>query len=254
MAPSSIMSGLRPRIGRGEEADQGECWDNDRRTSRRAHHIPGLGSIMRVGRYLYKKLKDWMFLKTLKESYWEWQRRHGLGERWTPLGEGIEFSAAFARSPEGPETSRIALRSIGNEYDEITLVIELKSGESIYDATRRVSNVSKNARVVILSDVSVYELFLLITEEDYKRVGLIDNGKNVLCGYSTYDSYRVRVTSLTTDGITRSVNLKSHFYAPVDQTLANPTDWIIWKGMEWSGALVNLSVVIAQQTELANRL
>jgi hypothetical protein len=104
------------------------------------------------------------------------------------------------------------------------------------------------------SDIPVYEAFLLIKEEDYKRSGLIDDGKNVLRGYSTYDSYRVRVTSLTKDGTTRSVNLKSHFYTPVDQTLANPTDWIIWKGMEWSGELVNLSVIRAQQNELANRL
>jgi hypothetical protein len=218
------------------------------------HHIPGLGSIMRVGRYLYKKLKDWMFLKTIKEAHWEWQRQHGLGTRWEPLGEGIEFSEAFATRPEGPETSRIALRSLDDEYDEITLVIELKSGEGTYDETRRVSNVDKNVRVVILSDIPAYKQFLLITEEDYKRAGLVDDGRNVLRGYSTYESYRVTVTCLTKDGITRSVNLKSNFSTPVDQTLANLTDWIIWKGMEWSGALVNLSVIRAQQEELANRL
>jgi hypothetical protein len=214
------------------------------------HHIPGLGSIVRVTRYLYKKLKDWMFLKTLKEAHWEWQRQHELGTRWTPLGEGIEFSEAFARRPEGPETSRIALRSVGDEYEEITLVIELKSGEGIYDETRRVSNVDKNVRVVTLSDIPAYEEFLLITEEDYKRAGLIDDGKNGLRGYSAYDSYRVRVTSLTKEGITRRVNLKSNFYTPIDQTLANSTHWMIWKGMEWNGAVVNLSVIRAQQEAL----
>ena len=220
------------------------------------HHIPGLGSIIRVTRYLYKKLKDWMFLKTLKEAHWEWQRQHGLGTRWKPLGEGIEFSVAFARRPEGPETSRIALRSVGDAYDEITLVIELKCGDNTYDVTRRVSNVDENSRIIILSDIPAYEQFLLITEEDYKRAGLVDNGKNVLCGYSTYDSYRVRVTSLTNQGITRRVDLKGkgYFYTPIDQTSANWNDWIIWKGMEWNAAIVNLSVIRAQQRALANRL
>jgi hypothetical protein len=218
------------------------------------HHIPGLGSMMRVGKNLYKKLKDWMFLKTLKESHWEWQRRHALGVRWTPLGEGIEFSNTFARRPEGPETSHIALRSTGDEYDEMTVVIEFKCGESIIDATRYVSNVGKNSRILILHDVPVYQTFFLITEEDYKRAGLIDDGKNVLSGYSTYDNYRVRVTSLTKDGITRRVNLQSQFYTPINQTLANSNDWIVWKGMEWSGVPVNLSVIREQQRFLQSRL
>jgi hypothetical protein len=220
------------------------------------HHIPGLGSIIRVTRYLYKKLKDWMFLKTLKEAHWEWQRQHGLGTRWKLLGEGIEFSEAFARRPEGPETSRIALRSVGDAYDEITLVIELKCGDDTYDVTRRVSNVNENSRIIILPDIPAYEQFLLITEEDYKRAGLVDDRKNVLCGYSTYDSYQVRVTSLTKEGITRRVNLKGkgYFYTPIDQTSANWKDWITWKGMEWNGELVNLSVIRAQQRALKSRL
>jgi hypothetical protein len=195
-----------------------------------------------------------MFLKTLKEAHWEWQRQHGLGTRWTPLGEGIEFSAAFARRPEGPNKSRIALRSVGDQYEEITLVIELKSGEGTYDETRRVSDVGKNMRVVTLSDIPAYEKFLLITEEDYKRAGLIDDGKNVLRGYSTYDSYQVRVTSLTKEGITRRVDLESPFFTPINQTFTNSKDWVIWKGMEWNGTILNLSVIREQQEALKSLL
>jgi hypothetical protein len=73
------------------------------------HHIPGLGPIIRVSRYLYKQLTDWMFLKPIKESHWEWGRRQSLGMRWEPLGEGIEFSEAFARRPEGARVSRSAV-------------------------------------------------------------------------------------------------------------------------------------------------
>jgi hypothetical protein len=218
------------------------------------HHIPGLGSIIRVGKYLYKKLKDWMFLKVLKEAHWEWQRRRGLGTRWTPLGEGIEFSTEFARLPEGPDTSRIALRSVGDAYDEMRVVIELQCGESKIDVTRYVSNVGKNSTILMLHDLPAYETFFLITEEDYKRAGLINDGKNVLRSYSTYDTYQVRVTSLTKDGITRKVNLRSQFYTPIDQTLANPNDWLRWNGSECDGEPVNVSVIREQQRFLQNRL
>ena len=218
------------------------------------HHIPGLGTIIRVGKYLYKKLKDWMFLKILKEAHWGWQRRHGLGTRWTPLGEGIEFSTKFARVPEGPDTSCIALRSIGDAYDEMTVVIELQCGESKIDVTRYVSNINKNNTILQLSYIPAYETFFLITEEDYKRAGLINDGKNVLRSYSTYDSYQVRATSLTKNGITRKVNLRSQFYTPIDQTLANSDDWILWNGIECNGEPVNVSVIREQQRFLQSRL
>jgi hypothetical protein len=106
----------------------------------------------------------------------------------------------------------------------------------------------------MLSDMPAYETFFLITEEDWKRAGLVNDGKNVLRSYSTYDSYQVRVTSLTKDGNARKVNLRSEFYTPIDQTLANSNDWVWWNGIECDGEPVNVSVIREQQRFLQSRL
>ena len=146
------------------------------------HSIP-----FRAIAYVYKKVKDWMFFEPLKASHGEWQKRHRLGTTWQRIGEGIEFSDALARWPEGPEVSRIAFRSVGNKYDEITIVIEVEYGENLYDETRIVSWVDGNPRIVTLSAIPAYtDIYLQ--------------------GYEL----RVSVTSLTTEGVTRRVNLQSH--------------------------------------------
>ncbi len=97
----------------------------------------------------------------------------------------------FARWPEGPQTSRTALRSPGKKFDAATIAAEFKRGGIVYDETRIVSNIGEGIRIVTLSDVPAY--------------GVYADDEGI---YSTYDEYKLRVTLLTENGSTRILGLR----------------------------------------------
>jgi hypothetical protein len=152
-----------------------------------------------------------MFLPTLQAAHTAWLRHTALGSTWSQIGEGIEFSEHLAREPEGSKISRLALRSLGRKYDQAVVVVESIKGDAdrgvvVFDETRIVSGVDKNPRVIALPSIPPY-----LT--DLTETGITDS------------TFRVRITSLTEDGITRAVNLRSSEFSPLDQILAQPHLW-----------------------------
>jgi hypothetical protein len=155
-----------------------------------------------------------MFLPTLEAANIAHLRYRALGSFWKPIGAGIEFLEKLAREPEGPEISRLALRSLGRKYDQAVVVVEAIRGDSdgdavIFDETRIVSGVDKNPRVITLPSIPPVHLYITETGDIAE----------------SYSSFRVRITSLTEGGVTRAVNVRTLEFTPLDQTLAHPHLW-----------------------------
>lgn len=182
---------------------------------------------------IYWWAKTKLFWKSVLGAHRHWLKRTGIGYKWESIGEGIEYSASLARWPEGPEQSKIMLRTKnGKTYDSITLVIETEGGKYIHEETKAVTDIGATPRITTLSGWPVYRLFA--REDDI---------------FSSYDTYQIRITHLVENHESRSVDFRTPHFNPIDQTLANPDDWI-----GWAGTPVNISLIRDQQRRLESRI
>src|SRR6516162_2183020 len=184
------------------------------------------------------KLRQWLFLPTFEAANTAHRQRTDLGFFWHTIGEGIQFSEKLAREPEGPKISRVALRSLGRKYDQAVVVVEAIRGDLygdafVFDETYTVSGVDKNPRVKTLPSIPPYDLYITETGDIAE----------------TYTSFRVRITSLTEGGITRTVNLRSPDFTPLDQTLAQPH---LWKPL--NSELFHIGEILWAKEEIRERL
>src|SRR4051795_8710299 len=123
---------------------------------------------------------------------------HGLLTNWEDIGEGIEVSTNLARIPEGPATSRIAIRSKTRKLDAAIVAVEAVRGDInyteksavIYDDTRMLSGVDQHIRIITVNGIPPLATYVS------------SNGTVA----TTYSDFRVRVTSITENGETRSTD------------------------------------------------
>jgi hypothetical protein len=196
-------------------------------------HLPPLGMVHGVVKRVYWWFKSKLFWKTIYASHKRWLERTGLGSDSDKMGDDIECSVSSARWPEGPEESRIAFRTEnGRRFDAITFVVEALGGKFDYDATGTISFVSDQPRYTTLPGFPAYRTY---ASEDSVTV--------------PYSGYRVRITQVTENGVSKSVRFSTPIYHPIDQTLANADDW-----KSWAGTPVNVELIRDKQNALKTRL
>lgn len=165
-----------------------------------------LGAMRTTQRWLAKV----MFYRTLKIAHEAWLESRALGVEWEEIGEGIEISESFARWPEGPKDSHLGIRSMCEDYDSGTVVVEAIRRNVVFDETRVVSGLDKRIRIIKLPGIPAFETYITKDNKDIDQ---------------TYDDYVIRITSLTKDGVTRPANLRTLISSPLDITLAQPHLW-----------------------------
>jgi hypothetical protein len=197
-------------------------------------HVPPLKFISDIIKKVYWWAKSKIFWESILASHRHWQSRRGIGSRWESIGEGIEYSQSLARWPEGPEQSKIALRTTnGKTYNSVTLTVETVGGKYIHDETKILTDIGATPRITTLSGWPVYRLFV--------SEGRIS---------SSYDTYQIRITRLVENNQSRSVDFYTpSFTPPIDQTITNHDDWI-----GWAGKPVNIALIRDQQENLKKRI
>ena len=198
-------------------------------------HPPPFKFIIDVLKRIYWWFKTKLFWKSVLASHRHWTRRTGIGSSWKTIGKDIEYSESLARWPEGPEQSKVAVRTKnGRKFDSVVFVVEANpySSKYVHEETRTVTDVGEIPRIIILTGFPTYRTIV--------REGGI---------FSSYDAYRIRISHLVENKVGRYVNLETPVYTPIDQTIANHRHWSSWRGTP-----VNLSLIREKQEVLREEI
>jgi hypothetical protein len=167
------------------------------------HHFPPMGWLRTLFRKIYWWCKGNLFFGSVLASHKEWLVKTGLGSDWEEIGEDIEYSLSVARWPEGPDASKIALRTKnGTKFDSVTFVVEASGGKLTCDATGTISFLSELPRYTTLVGFPVSRTY-------------VSEGST----YRSYGDYTVYITQVTENRVSKHVHLGTLSAHPVDQLM-----------------------------------
>lgn len=179
---------------------------------------------LKVLKAAFERATNWMFMPTLLASHRHWLSRRGLFAHWQAIGRGIEYSLHIpTKHFENTATpvARIALRCCGGEIDSLVVTVEARLGKIVYDETRLVSSIrGEVTRVIALPGIPLQNVF---STED-----------GVGC---SYDSFRVRISSITERGVTRVINLSGPSCTPTF------TDYLNGRFTRRQGLVLNMDEI-----------
>ena len=115
---------------------------------------PPIGPLVAAARWVGSLVTKKLFLSAYRRSHELWAKRHRLGARWESCGEHLEYSLYLAQftDPE-PRTSKIAIRTTGEDVTHLSLIFEAESDVARYQEQVTMVNVNKKAIVWTMSNI-----------------------------------------------------------------------------------------------------